>query len=275
MPTNGNQVKFQYIGTTAPASYNADTVYFDNVNGNIKVGSTVVAEKNTGGSNKRELTLLITDVDKITHQHTTTRQDFEYVSPTGGTFNDWAAALLNPDDYILKIEWTPSSVNSDVSVTAYGDDWTYVFTNWSIDKYSSCFIFSLPVVSGAAGADTRYKNDIIEIIVDPANTGVTAVLRTEFKIQFLIPSSWPSSYTSIAQYTAWQNIGWYDIQDNKDNLCLEMYKTTSPIEFISCKTYDFTNESEVVFGPFMHQTSAYYVDVMKNGTGIDAVLSKL
>ena len=43
MPTNGNQVKFQYIGTTAPASYNADTVYFDNINKGILVGSTPIA----------------------------------------------------------------------------------------------------------------------------------------------------------------------------------------------------------------------------------------
>ena len=30
MPTNGNKVKFQYIGTTTPGSYDSDTIYFDN-----------------------------------------------------------------------------------------------------------------------------------------------------------------------------------------------------------------------------------------------------
>lgn len=46
MPTANNKVKFQYIGTTVPSTYDNDTIYFDSINGNIKVGSINIAEKN-------------------------------------------------------------------------------------------------------------------------------------------------------------------------------------------------------------------------------------
>lgn len=47
MPTASNKVKFQYIGTTAPSTYDGDTIYFDSVNKDILVGSTPVATYNT------------------------------------------------------------------------------------------------------------------------------------------------------------------------------------------------------------------------------------
>lgn len=46
MPINGNKVKFQYVETTNPSTYDNDTIYFDSINGNIKVGNTTIAAIN-------------------------------------------------------------------------------------------------------------------------------------------------------------------------------------------------------------------------------------
>jgi hypothetical protein len=43
MPTSNSKVNFHFISTTAPASYDANTVYFDNINHTLKVGENVIA----------------------------------------------------------------------------------------------------------------------------------------------------------------------------------------------------------------------------------------
>lgn len=46
MPISGATVGFQYINSTTAYTIDQNTVYFDNINGNMKVGSTVIAERN-------------------------------------------------------------------------------------------------------------------------------------------------------------------------------------------------------------------------------------
>lgn len=45
MPTSNSKVNFHFISTTAPASYDANTVYFDNINHTLKVGENVIANQ--------------------------------------------------------------------------------------------------------------------------------------------------------------------------------------------------------------------------------------
>jgi hypothetical protein len=45
MPTNNTKVKFHYINTTAPASYDTNTIYFDNVNNTLRVGENIIANR--------------------------------------------------------------------------------------------------------------------------------------------------------------------------------------------------------------------------------------
>lgn len=46
MPITNNPVNFHFINNTPPSTYNDDTIYFDSINGNIKVGNINIAEKN-------------------------------------------------------------------------------------------------------------------------------------------------------------------------------------------------------------------------------------
>ena len=46
MPTANNNVKFHFIETSPPNTYNSDTIYFDSINRNIKVGDVTIAASN-------------------------------------------------------------------------------------------------------------------------------------------------------------------------------------------------------------------------------------
>ena len=46
MPTTNNPVNFHFINNTPPSTYDNNTIYFDSINGNIKVGNINIAEKN-------------------------------------------------------------------------------------------------------------------------------------------------------------------------------------------------------------------------------------
>ena len=46
MPITNNPVNFHFINNTPPSTYDNNTIYFDSINGNIKVGNINIAEKN-------------------------------------------------------------------------------------------------------------------------------------------------------------------------------------------------------------------------------------
>ena len=46
MPITNNPVNFYFINNTPPSTYDNNTIYFDSINGNIKVGNTTIAAIN-------------------------------------------------------------------------------------------------------------------------------------------------------------------------------------------------------------------------------------
>lgn len=221
---------------------------------------------------KPKLTITITDIDNITGQFDTKYRTFSNITLTTGSWSDWAAALQNPDSYNLEIKWTPSDWSSHGSIDSYGHAPEFTLTNFTINNYFNAILFSIPITGGVLSSnDGNKRNDILEICVMPNSQEVKGCLRSTFKVCFAAPSptSWPSSYTAL---TAYQNsdtnytFTWGDILKHQYDLELQLFNSSHG-GFISRTTNYVMGTDEVLFGPFMNNSSTLYmVDVMKNGS---------
>lgn len=242
------------------------TVYVDN-NGTITYQNDIELSK------KKHLSIKITDIDNITGQFDTNYRTFSSITlKTGTSWSDWVAALQNPDNYNLEIKWTPSDWASHSSIDSYGHTPKFTLTNFTINNYFDAILFSIPITGGVLSSnDGNKRNDILEICVMPNSQEVKGCLRSTFKVCFSAPSptSWPSSYTAL---TAYQNsdtnytFTWGDILEHQYDLELQLFNSSNG-GFISRATNYVMGTDEVLFGPFMNNSSTLYmVDVMKNGS---------
>lgn len=120
MPTASNKVKFQYIGTTVPSTYDGDTIYFDNVNKNIKVGSNIIATNNSA------IEFTVSDTNISLRDGTTS---LSYTVTSGTNWGNLYTAAQNGDEIILKYN---DSVYCKGRITSYDldDDEGVIYFYW-------------------------------------------------------------------------------------------------------------------------------------------------
>lgn len=244
MPTASNKVKFQYIGTTAPSTYDGDTIYFDNVNKNIKVGSNVIATNNC-------------DVLEITAVN-----GYPYGSLNGGT----ASAI--PSEAIYGY-WT-NGAQVYFKLTSLGQDSTiylpirHLYQNYLY--FSDVFFNNYQQKLYFGYAILNINNSTITSNFEPLGTNSSSVI--EFSVNdtniSLRDGTTSLSYT-VTSGTNWGNL--YTAAQNGDEIILKYNDS------VYCKgritSYDLDDDEGVIY--FYWEGFSCYFKIGYNGSATNQI----